>query len=76
MASITYNIPDEKIDQFKQGFLKYHPVPVDEEGAPKMTEVAWIKKWGQNQFISAYKAGMRQLAAENMEIDNTIITGV
>jgi len=73
MASITYNIPNEKIAQFKQGFLKYHPVPTDEEGTPIMTELEWITKWGRSQFISAYRAGIRQLAAENVVMDNEII---
>lgn len=46
MAQIVLNIPDEKTDEFKKGFFKINPVPVDnmtdrDNPVPQMTDEEW-----------------------------------
>lgn len=74
MAELIYTISDTKIIEFKEGFLKCCPVPVDvETGLPEMTENEWIKEWGKTQFLNMYKRGKRQIACEEVLIDNNIV---
>ena len=73
MASITFNIPDDKLPEFKLGFLKRHPVPIDIGGNPTMTENQWLKQWGKQQYFQAYKTGKKQSAYENQLVDGTIV---
>lgn len=67
MAKLIYTIPDEKLDEFKEGFLKCQPTPND------MTDNEWIKKWGRIQFMQAYRIGKQQLAREQVIIDENIM---
>lgn len=73
MASITFNISDDKLSEFKLGFLKRHPVPMDIDGNPIMTENQWLKQWGKNQYFQAYQTGKKQLAYEGEPTDNLIV---
>jgi len=73
MASITFNIPDDKLPEFKLGFLKRHPVPLDIEDNPIMIENQWIKEWGKQQYFQAYKTGKKQLAYESELTDSLIV---
>lgn len=73
MASITFNIPDDKLIEFKLGFLKRHPVPIDIEGNPAMTDNQWIKEWGKQRYFRAYQTGKKQLAYDNELTDSTIV---
>jgi len=67
MAQITYTLPDDKIDEFKRGFLKVYPTP---EG---MTDAQWIKQWGKEQFLNAYMAGKQITANESVAIEKDLI---
>ena len=62
MPSVTYEIPADKFDQFKEAFFLAQPVPTDELGDPLMTENEWIKEWGLRQFKAMYRAGRKQVA--------------
>ena len=74
MASITITIPDAKLTEFKSGFLKRQPVPVDNDtGEPEMSENAWIKEWVKQQLLHYYKSGKKQLAQEAASIDQNIV---
>lgn len=68
MAQITFNIPDNKLAAFKTGFLEEWPTP---DG---MSDNEWIKQWGKEQYIDAYKRGVRKLATKAALIDNDIIS--
>jgi len=76
MASVTYTIPDEKLTEFKLGFLKAHPVPCDDEGDPLFTDNDWIKEWGKRNFMSAYKRGKGLIMQESItpEIDDGVMS--
>lgn len=76
MANITITIPDEKISEFKKGFLKVQPVPLDESDNPIMGENAWIKKFIKDILVSQYKAGKEELAIEQSPtvVDEDIIS--
>lgn len=71
---ITHTIADNKIAEFKLGFLKFHPVPLDENSNPIMSEGAWIKEWGKRKFMSAYKNGKSLLAMEASNPQTDLIT--
>ena len=73
MAQIIYTISDEKLAEFKAGFLKINPVPLDEEGEPTMTEAEWIKEWGKLHFIKAYQDGKKKISREAAEIEEDLI---
>lgn len=73
MAEIIITIPNNKATEFKLGFLKEQPVPVDENGDPTMTEMEWAAYWGRKQYIEAYKRGKLKLASEGHGIDPEIL---
>lgn len=68
MAQIIFDISDAKVPAFKAGFLKEWPTP---EG---MTDNQWIKQWGKEQYLNAYKRGLKTLAIEATEVDEGIVT--
>jgi len=72
MAEITYTIPDEKLDEFKECFLLAEPKPTEIDGEP-ISDNAWIKKWGRMKFMQAYIKGKLIKAKQSMEIDKEII---
>lgn len=71
MASVTFYIPDNKLDEFKAAFIRQFPVPIED---PPLTENEWIKKWGRIQYLRAYRNGKNLLAADAVNIDDEIIT--
>lgn len=75
MAKVTYSIQDgTKYDDFKLGFLRAVPVPIDPvTKAPIMSESAWIKEWGKRQFFDKYKSGKSMIANEMAVIDDEVI---
>lgn len=75
MAQITFTIPDAKLSEFKTGFLKARPVPLNPSGEPTMTENQWIKKCGKEFYYRSYYRGKRLLWAESHEpgVDPDII---
>ncbi len=64
MAQLTYTIADAKLAEFKLGFLKVYPVPLDDAGVPIMSENAWIKARGKRFFLEAYKGGKEMILNE------------
>lgn len=74
MISITYSIPNDKVEEFRAGFLKCNPIPVMlGEEQPSMTAKQWIKEWGKQQFLNAYRVGKQQMAREQMTIEDNLI---
>lgn len=74
---ITLTIPDDKLLEFKTGFLAMCPVPkeYDEEGnlLPLMTELQWFKEWIKRDVLRAYKHGKLKLAQESVQFDEGIM---
>jgi len=73
MIRITIEINDEKIEEFKLGFLKVYPVPFSidmDTGKPRylMTENEWIVHWTKQQIKDAYARGKTKIAKENMSV--------
>jgi len=54
---LTFIIPDEKEDKFKDAFLCIHPVPEDKT----IQEDKWIKRCIKNMIYSVYEQGVQQL---------------
>ena len=76
MVSVTFTIDDEKFEEFKIGFLKSTPIPLDEEtGIPIYTENQWIKEWGLLMYKRSYRAGKILIARETTSptLDEDII---
>lgn len=73
--TVTYTIADNKIAEFKLGFLKFKPnKELDENGDPKYTDAEWIKVWGKKQFMWAYDNGKSVLAQEASTAQTDLIT--
>jgi len=74
MAKITFTIDDNKLEEFKSGFLKENPVPgLAPKEEKQLTEDQWIKEWGRLQYIRAYKRGKRKIAEDTMSLEQEII---
>jgi len=71
MAEIIINIPNDKVEELKLGFLAKCPIPVDGEGVPLYTDVVWIKKWITKTVFSEYVEGKKLLAV--VEIDDGVL---
>ena len=67
---ITIEIDDNKIDDFKNGFLAMHPVP-DED--PPLTPKQWIERWIREKLRAEYRNGMKKRTLEALEIDEEIV---
>lgn len=72
---ITVTIPAGKVAEFKSGFLKSCPVPVDPDTlVPEMTETQWLKAWIVSQLRRAYREGKKRIAAETATTDEGVLT--
>lgn len=57
-ATITITIPDNKVQAFKDAFLRKYPVPDDNlDGQPDYTELLWFKQWIKRKLIQAVQLG-------------------
>ena len=73
--TINFSIADEKITEFKLGFLKFKPnIEVNEKGDLVYTDAQWIKEWGKRQYLWAYKNGKIILAQEAVNFPTDLIT--
>jgi len=72
MVELTLTVPDEKLEEFKAGFLKIYPIPDDWEG----TDNQWIKDKIVFTIKRIYKSGKIRIAQESLspEIDEDVIT--
>ncbi len=74
MVSITYTIPDEKLEEFKLGFLKEYPNKEKDGEDLIYTDNEWIKEWGKRKFFGAYRNGKNKILAEgDASVDGDII---
>lgn len=76
MANFTITVPDPKLQDFKDGFLKVQPVPIGSDGNPTMTENQWIRHWILEVLRHNYRTGKQLLAQEAAVpvIDNDIVS--
>ena len=82
MPDITLSITSAKLAEFKTGFLKLYPVPIDNDtesedfGEPLYTENDWLKEKIKQIVIRDYKRGKQALAKEaaDPQIDEEIVT--
>lgn len=76
-ATVSYTVPDEKLDDFMAGFLNVHPnVEINgETGEIVYTNAQWIKERGRRWFIRQYQVGKRNIAKKTTAavIDNAVI---
>ena len=74
MAQITLTLEDAKIAEFKSAYLRQHPVPLDVNGQPKMTELAWIKQCIMQSVIADYRIGKQLLAQDSIVLGADLIS--
>ena len=74
MATITFTIDNAKVVDFKAGFLKEHPVPLDSTDTPLYKDLVWIEMVIRKYAIGEYKHGKKRLAFEAAVADDSIIT--
>jgi hypothetical protein len=78
---VTITIPNDKLDEFRLGFLKICPVPlvnVADPGdpldmQPEMSELQWLKKVIRHGLLDKYRQGKMLLARESEDIDEGVI---
>jgi len=70
MVVVTINIPDDKVEEFKTGFLKAYP---NTEG---IADIVHVKNFIKEQLRNYYKTGKIMIAREELdaEIDENVIT--
>jgi len=75
MVNITLTIPTDKINEFKLGFLKHLPIPIDEDtGEPLFTELEWFTEALVRYAKQVYRRGKQKIAAEEYFVDDGVIS--
>ena len=71
MVEIKFNIPDDKVDELRLGFLKAVPKP---EQYAHMTDLQFFKQWMRDNILNAYRTGKIMIAKEttNPEFENIL----
>ena len=64
MPSVTLTISTDNYNEFKSGFLKERPIPLDENNQPIMSEGNWIKAVIKTFAIQTYKSGKKKIHDE------------
>ena len=73
MPTITLTISSGKYQEFKTGFLKTKPVPLDKDDKPLYSENEWVLKCFKEWAMNVYRAGKRRISLEvTISIDETI----
>jgi hypothetical protein len=60
-TTISISIPDNTVAEFLTGFLRSNPIPLDDQGAPKFTQAAWVKEIARQKLLWEYQQGKRLL---------------
>jgi len=66
---IHLTIPANKSDEFKTGFYKIYPMPLNELGQPLYTDEVWCKTKGKDLIVDIYRNGKRAIASESAIVD-------
>jgi hypothetical protein len=78
---VTVTIPNDKLAEFRTGFLKICPVPMKNmadpgdppDMQPEMSELDWLKKVIRLTLFDKYKQGKAILARENEVVDEGVV---
>lgn len=73
MPQLTFSISDTKFAKFKEGFLKRHPIPLDEDRNPIMAENAWVKEAIKRLIQTAYNEGRKMIYREMQETPEDMV---
>ena len=74
MVDITITVPQNKLNEFRTGFLRSNPIPLDENEQPEFTELAWFKDVLMTFCREEYKRGKRSLAEDaGYTYDNDVV---
>ena len=72
---IIFTVPDEKVNDLRNGFLRARPVPIDPETEePKYADLEWIKMNIRAFVFRIYESGKREIAKDSAVVDKDIIT--
>ncbi len=67
--SITLTASQQDFNDSLPGFLREHPVPVDENNEPTMTAGEHIKKWLQDRYYREANYGTQKIAGEAVQLN-------
>lgn len=72
MVDVTITIPNDKVDAFREAFLKVYPKPAG------YTDLQWFKKKVRDWCLRVYKSGVKQAWQEANEAiyDNDVVDDV
>jgi len=71
---ITIDIPDAVIINYKDAFLREHPIEKDSNGEPLFTEIEWFKEVLRRFIVHSYRRGSQRLAEDAVVFDDSVIT--
>ena len=73
MLNIPVSIDDADLADFKDGFLTACPIPEDDEGNPKYTEIQWLRLKVKQFLFRKYRAGKEKKGAAAVVINENIV---
>jgi len=70
MVVVSIQIPDDKVEEFKEGFLRAYP------NNTQLTDMQHVKTFIRDQLLSYYRTGKVLIARETTPavIDENVIT--
>ena len=75
MATITFTIPEEKVDRVLDAIAGKHPIPINKEtGEPEFTKGQWAKEYIRRLIVRTVYAWEKDSAAGAVEKDDSIAT--
>lgn len=70
MATITFTIPNAKLQRVKDGILKVYPNnEADSNGDPRYTDNEWLKEAIRRFIITSVKKGEKMMLEDTLKTD-------
>ncbi len=74
MAQLIITIQNgPKLDKFTEGFLKYRPIPLDENGDPKYALLQWVKLCTVQYLRGDCINGLHLIANQSVVVEPDLI---
>ena len=64
-STFSKNLSQQKAQELLTAFLKFYPVPLDENGNATFTDTAWAVERTKRFLKEAYEIGQTQIAQES-----------
>lgn len=70
MAQITITVPNENTQEFLTRVKRAKPVPRDDKGNAKFTDMQWMKELGRVYFVQLANRGKKLLLLDAGNVDS------